>query len=446
MSDKNTLYAGFHCTKVLPPMGIDVPGYFSPRYSDGFLNDLHMRAIAFACGEQKAIIFSVEAVGIREDAFASIKKRIAQRCDMDENAVYINCIHSHTSYRVTEPDRKRLNADDIFKMRLQQQFADCAQFAFEDLKPCTIKVAQGEARDVGFIRRYRMKDGTCKTNPPVGSPEILRFEGEQDNSLQLIRVIREDAKEILMVAFSTHADVIGGTKYSSDWPGFLVEDLQGAFGGEVEAMTILKAEGDTNHVNAFAPVGTPRKGVDIAKRMARRLAGEALKIYDSAVEIPTEKVAFFTKDIKIGKNAYDPADVPTAEAIRKIYLEKGNYAPELKEFKMGVPEALRIIANLSRPEFFELRMHGLQIGNIAFIGIPGEPFTSIGRAITEQSKMDLTIVTACTNGHSGYFPDFPAFAEDGYESKWTPFASNCAEILISGGLDMIEQMEKLPKE
>ena len=444
METKNTLQAGFHCMTIRPPMGIDVPGYFSKRFSDGFINDLHFRALALACGDQKAIIISCEAVGIRADAFNVIKKKIAQRCALDENAIYINCVHSHTSYRITLPGTEGNDPeDDIFKMRLQQQFADCAQFAFEDLKPCTIKIASGEAKGVGFIRRYRMKDGTCKTNPPVGSPDIDHPEGIQDNSLQLIRVIREGGKEILIPAFSTHADVIGGTKYCTDWPGFLVENLQGAFGGEVEAMFLLKCEGDTNHVNVDQPLGTPRKGLDIAKRMARILAGETLKIYDSAVEVPCEKIAFFTEDLKIGKNAYDPVDIPTAQAIRKIYLEKGNMAPELKEFKMGVPEALRIIANLSRPEFFEIRMHAVQIGNIAFVGIPGEPFTSIGREITQRSKMDMTIVTACTNGHQGYFPDYPAFAEDGYESKWTPFSSNCGEILVNGGLAMIERMEKL---
>ena len=444
MENKNTLRAGFHCMTIRPPMGINVPGYFSKRYSDGFINDLHLRALALTCGDQKAIIFSCEAVGIRADAFNVIKKKIAQRCDMDENAIYINCVHSHTSYRITLPGTDGNDPeDDIFKLRLQQQFADCAQFAFEDLKPCTIKIASGEAKGVGFIRRYRMKDGTCKTNPGIGNPNVDHPEGIQDNSLQLIRVLREGGKEILIPAFSTHADVIGGTKYCTDWPGFLVEYLQGAFGGDVFAMFLLKTEGDTNHVNVFQPKDAPRKGVGLAQRMARILAGEVLKIYDSAIDVPCEKIAFFTEDLKIGKNAYDPADIPTAEAVRKIYLEKGNMAPELKEFKMGVPEALRIIANLSRPEFFDIRMHALQIGNLAFVGIPGEPFTSIGREIMQRSKMDMTIVTACTNGHQGYFPDYPAFAEDGYESKWTPFASNCGEILVNGGLRMIERMEKL---
>ena len=127
MEINNILYTGFHCTKVLPPMGIDVPGYFSPRYSDGFLTDLHLRATAFECNGQRAVLFSCEAVGIRADAFNVIKKKIAKRCNMDENAVYINCIHSHTSYRITLPDMERRNDDDIFKMRLQQQFVDCAQ-------------------------------------------------------------------------------------------------------------------------------------------------------------------------------------------------------------------------------------------------------------------------------------------------------------------------------
>ncbi len=441
MSEK-TLYAGFHSVKVEPPMGINVPGYYAQRKSDGFLTDLHLRACAFSNGEQKAIIFSCEAIGIRAAAFDIIKKKIAERCEMDENAIYINCIHSHTSYRITPYGTKDIDDNDIFLMRLFQQFADCAQFAFEDLKPCRLSVAQGEAKDVGFIRRYRMKDGSCKTNPGIGNPDIVSFVGEQDDSVLLLRVDREGGKDVLMVSFSTHADVIGGTKYCADWPGYLAENVNGAFGGEVETMVLLGAEGDSNHINAFQPKGTPGKGVEIAKRMARTVAGEVLKIYDRTKPVEGTEIAAFTQDVKIGKNAYDPADVPEAQKIREIYVAKGNKAPELKEFKLNVPEALRILANLSRPEFFELRIYALQIGSVAFVGFPGEPFTQIGRTVKEQSPMQMTFVTACTNGGEGYYPDEAAFAEAGYERSASPFASNCAEILIQAGNAMTSQMKK----
>lgn len=440
---ENKLYAGFHCMNVEPPMGIHVPGYYEKRYSDGFLTDLHIRAAAFQCGEDRAIVFSVEAIGINAAAFNYLKPKIAQRCNLPESAIYINCIHSHTAYRITMFGTKEIDDNDIFLMRLFQQFTDCAQFAFEDLKPCSLKIATGEAKGVGFIRRYRMKDGTCKTNPGIGNPDIDSFVGEQDDSVQLVRIDREDGKDILMVNFGTHADVIGGTKYCADWPGYLAANLNGAFGGEVETMVLLGAEGDSNHINAFLPKGSPRKGVEVSKRMARILAGEVLKVYDSAKAVESDKVAFYTKDVQIGKNAYDPADVPIAQEMRQIYLEKGNKAPELKNYKLNVPEALRIIANLSRPEFFNLRIHALQIGNIAFVGFPGEPFTAIGRAIKENSKMDMTIVTACTNGGEGYYPDAAAFAEAGYERSASPFASNCAEILIEAGNALTGEMKKI---
>lgn len=443
MSENIVLKAGFHCMKVEPPMGLFIPGYYRNRYSDGFLTDLNIRATAFACGEDRAIIFSVETLNITADSFNIIREKVAQRCGVPQSAVYINCLHTHTSYRIIVPGTEDMDDNDIFLFRLFQQFADCAQFAFEDLKPCTLKIASGEAKDVGFIRRYRMKDGTCMTNPGIGNPDIVSFIGEQDNSVQLVRVIREEAKDILMVNFGTHADVIGGTKYCADWPGYLVANLNGAFCGEVETMVLLGAEGDSNHVNAFLPKGSPLRGVEVSKRMARIIAGEVLKIYDGAKDVAAAKIKFYTKDVQIGKNAYDPADVPIAEEMCEIYHKKGSNAPELKEYKLNVPEAFRIVANLKRPEFFNLRLYALQIGNIAFVGFPGEPFTQIGRAVKEHSNMDMTIVTCITNGGEGYFPDAAAFAEAGYERSASPFASNCAEVLITAANEMIDEMKKI---
>lgn len=436
---ESALQAGFCKLKVTPPMGINIPGYFSKRYSDGFLTDLYIRATAFSCGEDKAIIFSCDAIGIKANAYALIQEKIATRCGIPANAVYIVCTHSHTSYRITVPTEAN-NDDDIFMHRLFQQFADCAQFAFEDLKPCSLKIASGNAPGVGFIRRYRMKDGTCKTNPATGNPDIVDFDGKQDDSLQLVRIVRENAKEILFVNFGTHADVIGGTKYCYDWPGYLADNLIGAFGGKVEAMLLLGAEGDSNHVNRFLPKGTAIKGTNFAMRMARILAGEVLKIYDDAKDVYSDKIAFFTKDVKIGKNPYDPDDVPEARKIRELYLQIGKEQTEKMGFKLNVPEALRILANLDRPEFFDLRVYALQLGGIAFVGFPGEIFVSIGLDVKSGSKMPMTVVTACTNGGEGYFPDAHAFKEAGYERSNSPFAHNCAEILIEAGKELIGQM------
>jgi hypothetical protein len=259
-------------------------------------------------------------------------------------------------------------------------------------------------------------------------------------------VVREEAKEILLVNFGTHADVIGGTKYCYDWPGYLVDDLVGAFGGEVEAMTMVGCEGDSNHINVFLPKGSPRKGVEVAKRMARILAGEVLKIYDDAKDVEGAKISYGYKTVQVGKNPYDPADLPEAYEVREIYRRTGKQTPpELKEggYKLNIPEALRIIANLSRPEFFNLRVSALQLGNVAFIGFPGEAFVSIGTAVKAASHMDMTFTTCITNGGEGYFPDTAAFAEAGYERSTSPFAHDVAKIMIDAGSELIAEMEKI---
>ena len=438
-----TMYAGYASVRVDPPMGIHVPGYYSKRASEGFITNLYLRATAFSDGENKAVIISADAIGINASYFNLIKGKIAARCGIGDESIFITCTHSHTAYRMWDPGE---NMDDtsIFLRGLMQQFCDVAQFAFEDLKPCTMKIASGSAQKVGFVRRYLMKDGSYKTNPGIGNPDVVDYAAQQDESVQLIRFVREGAKEILFVNFGTHADVIGGCKYCADWPGYLGESLKGAFGGEAEVMVIVGAQGDSNHINVFRPKGSINKGTIVAQRMARIIAGEVLKIYDDAKDIPNGKVAGYAKMVKIGKNPYDPADIPEALEVRKIYQETNiQNPPQLKErgFKLNVPEALRILANLERPEFFELRVSALQIGNVAFVGFPGEPFMEIGSGVKADSKMDMTFIATCTNGCEGYFPDAGSFAVAGYERSASPFAHDCAKILTNAGREIVAEME-----
>lgn len=439
------LYAGFAKTTTNPPMGINVPGYFRKRWSNGFITSLYLHATAFQCGDSKAIIFSSDAISMFETAYKSIREKVAERVGIDVNSIYICCTHSHTSFRITNPGEKDMSDDAIFMRRVHQTFADLAQFAFEDLKPVEdVKIAKGIAKDVGFIRRYRLKDGTCKTNPPTGSPDLVSWEGTQDESLQLVRIIRENANEILFVNFGTHPDVIGGTKYCYDWPGFTRDYIIGAMGGTVDVMMLVGPQGDSNHVNRFLAKGVQLQKLDRSRQMARTLAGEALKIYDDAVSVPHNKITFANKIVKVGTNPCDPADIPEAKEIYELYKQyQDNAHPIFKNYKLNVPEALRIVRLLDGPEAFYLQVSALQIGNIAFVGFPGEPFTEIGLKVKENSKMAMTVCSCLTNGGQGYFPTASAFAENGYERSTSSYAHDVAQKLIDAGCELIEAMEMI---
>ena len=441
------LSAGYAKVVATPPLGLRIPGSYNHRYADGVINDLYLRATAFSDGEKKAVIFSCDAISLRADFYEAVRQRIAQRCDMDPDGVYINCSHIHTAFRMTMPTGDPEDAAlDAFLKETMDKLEDCAAAAFEDLKPAKLMVGTGKVEGIAYSRRYRMKDGSCRTNPGTGNPDAVAMIGKQDDSLQLIRVVREGGKEILMVNFGTHADTLGGiSKYCGDWPGFTAEMLEGAFSCQKEAMILLGAEGDSNQVNVFLKRGYGKNfGMSKALFMAYSLVNETLRIYDQAKEIPSDKVAFCRAEVKIGKNPHTPGEEEIAQKVAQIYYEKGTQAPELAEYPMNYVKALRIVQNMRRPfEFFKLKMYGLQIGNVAFIGIPGEPFMQIGMDIKAQNKLDMTVVTACTNGGEGYYPDAAAFEEEGYERNTTPFAPDCAEKLVAGAKNLMDQMEKI---
>ena len=437
------LSAGYYKVKVTPPLGLPVPGYFAQRTSDGILSDLYLRCTAFASGEKKALVYSIDAISLNAQAFEIISKMVSEFCGVEADGIYITCVHSHTAFRVTKPSDE-LTDTDVFLRWLFKQFCTCGQLALEDLKPCTVKMAKGEAKGVGFVRVYRMKDGSVRTNPGFGNPDIVEPLSQQDHQLQLMRVVREGGSEILMVNFGTHSDSVGGSKYCADWPGYLCDTLENAFGGNADAMVLVGAQGNSNHMDFFKPKGTPYKGVEYyAKPMARVLAGEVLKIYDQAVETGENTLSYGHHIAKVGKNAYDPATVPMAQELVDLYKKFGNYnEPIFETYPMKVPEACRIINNLSRPEFFELRVSGLNVAGVGFIGIPGEPFVSIGMDIKAQSPLENTWVTSQTNGGQGYYPDALAFAQkDGYERTSSPFAQNCGQVLIEEGLALLNELK-----
>ena len=443
--EEKVFSAGYARVTINPPMGIKIPGHgFMPRPSDGIIDDLYLYCIAFSDGENKGLLFNVDALGILSKGGERIRKKVSAQFDIPVENIFIATTHCHTAMWVGGDldDPEDPEVERTYYGRQDSLFCDVAMFALEDLKPATMKIARGQVADAGFIRRFKMKDGTLKTNPKNLHPDIEAFDGEQDTSLQLVRIAREGAEEIVIVNFGTHPDVCGGNKYTPDWPGFTVKLLEGALEGTAKVMMINGFGGDSNHLNRFEP--RPQiTGYEYAKRIARKVSGEALKVYDKAEEIPTGKVGGFVEIATFGKNPHEDWEVPIAEKIVATdALQDKDLPEELKQYKMSIKKARRIIGNLTRTEDFKIPVYGLQAGNICFVGAPGEPFCETGMDIKNASKMDMTICACRVNGSTGYFPTARAYAGGGYERDYTSFGPDCAEAIARAALRTIDKMQK----
>jgi len=104
-----------------------------------------------------------------------------------------------------------------------------------------------------------------------------------------------------------------------------------------------------------------------------------------------------------------------------------------------VAKACRIVELMDAPDSRELYLTAIAVGDAVFAGIPGEPFTDIGRAIKEQSSYAVTLPTCNTNGKEGYYPT--DFTEGSYEAATSRFKADTAKRIIDGFNELIESFK-----
>lgn len=93
---------------------------------------------------------------------------------------------------------------------------------------------------------------------------------------------------------------------------------------------------------------------------------------------------------------------------------------------------------MDAPDSRELTLSAVSIGDVVFAGVPGEPFTDVGRAIKANSPYAVTLPTYNTNGKEGYFPT--DFSEGSYEAATSRFKADTAERIINGFNELIQTL------
>ena len=292
--------AGFARVDATPPLGIPLVGYFSHRVADGVLDPLYIDCVAVSDGTNNALVYCVDDLHLTNPFMAKAFPAITAATGVPRERIYVHATHIHTG--PADWPRPGFSKDEN---RLVAQFADvrvaklaeAGRLALADMAPAKIGVAKTVCRNISFIRRYRMKDGSVRTNPGITNPNVKEPLGTPDETLQLVRFRRTGAPDIAIVNFGVHPDTVSGTKYSADWPGFTRRTFEAAVGDGVKCLFLNGAQGDVNHHYRFPPPGRAALNAErktrptaIAAHMGRAVAGAALSVWDVCEEIPSGPV------------------------------------------------------------------------------------------------------------------------------------------------------------
>ena len=229
--------------------------------------------------------------------------------------------------------------------------------------------------------------------------------------------------------------------FETAYPGTKVMFLNGCE-GDVGSTHVFPEGGDMN--DTLISFDNEMKSPGMAKFVGRALAGTLLQVYDKAEFVDVEDIGTLSETINIPANVPDPADIPLARKYKELH-DAGRDAEipyTAMELTTVVAEATRMLNLEHGPEAFPMTLMGVKLGPVALLGIPGEPFTDIGRQIKTAEGFRCILPMCLSNGSEGYFPMKEAFDEGGYEARSSRFKGGVAECIIEGGKKIIEKMAR----
>ena len=431
------LKCAFYEKEITPPLECEMPGYFNPRPAEDVKDRLYAKASVFQNDDRTVAFVTVDSVRVDEELCRKICSRIERICGIAYEDIMVIATHSHTgipvgSYSIIKKDEQYL--DLMCKLA-----ADCVILAYKRLTPAKLKYAKGCVDNISFVRNYRMKDGSIKTNPGRNNPDILEVYDKIDPDFPILVAYDEEGNPLGAISnFACHLDCIAGYEYSGDYASVISYEFKKKFGNDFVSLFMMGTSGNINHCDPFAK--EPRKP-DHYVWMGKTLAKEAFRVLENAVDL--ENSVLYSKKETIVATRRWPSD-EQIEIEKELASKKEIIDAQSTDRSLGVcyrgyiaEEMVHYVKDKRKTE--NLVMQIIKIGDCSFFSFPGEIYVNYGRDIKEGADTNKVFIATLANNSCGYFPSEELFyEEDLYEANITSasFEPETGNIMVNKLLEM----------
>ena len=427
--------AGFGSVDITPPLGCALQGYFRPRKSESIHDPLLANAMVIDDGKKRICLISCDLIGVTRKVVNETRKLLKERVSIPEDNVIICGTHTHTGpvMMKTELPGWENAMDERWLSILPYQICSSAIQAVSSLTSTKVAWIKGREENISFNRRYMMKDGTIKTNPERGHPDIVGPVGPIDPDVGIV-AFGEEFTDIrgIAVNFALHLDNIGGNNISADLTDVLRKTVRKSLGKNTGVVYTSGAMGDINSMN-FMKKPKERRYFDIAERTGRILGAEVIKAISRIDNFQQEaETGSARMQIKLPLKKYD--DSSLEKARKNIFQSPGLHNLEYLS-GLGILKA----AQLGKEEV-ETEITALRIGEAAFVSIPGEYFVELGLHIKKNSPFPFTFITELGLDCLGYIAHRQAYEQQGYEPVSSPIACGGGEIIAEKAISLLESI------
>jgi len=401
--------AGFARVDITPAAGCQIPGGFSKNLAEGVHDPLYVEAAVLMSGGVELAIAGVDALFTPDDIVGEARELAESSCGVPGPNILIGASHTHNGGPTT--DCLGSDRDPAYCHRLAEAIAKAVAAARAGAVDAQLGAGVGHEDSVSFNRRFKMKDETEKTHPGRMNPDIVEPAGPMDPDVAVIAVENLQGELLgCIVNHALHGTVIGGSKLSADWIGYMRQTIRGGIGRDIGVVFLNGACGDVTQVDNRNP-RPPEFGEAWARRIGMTLGAEALKVIarmeysaDVPLAVTAESLDLPIRDLAESDEALVARETPASglgSAQNDAYLR----------------EAALVRARKAESPMAHVEVQAMHIGPAAIATNPTEFFCALGLAIKNGSPWKPTLVAELANGYAGYAPTKEAFQGGGYEVR-----------------------------
>ena len=431
---------GFGRVCITPADPVPLGGYgnSSLRVSQSVDSDLFCTCVAFTgTNGQTALLMSCDLAVTWEEWCGPGRKAASQATGVPVENITVCSTHTHEG-----PDQENDEFESIreHKRSMVRWLAEAAVLAMADRRSARLYMGTTRLERVSYVRHYVLANGTYAGDNygDFTSAPIVNSTTEADRTLQLLRFVRDGARDIILANWQTHPHRSGGATRTE-----INADIVGAMRTAMERDTgchfgyFSGASGNINTRSRTQSLNLVGDHVVCGEYMARH----AIAALDSLAPAELGPVRVFQQFCPVEANHSMDHLVEVASQLQEAWARTNDTAACIeagKPYGIHSPyHAITICKHAALPPVRDVTMTAFSIGDAAFAAAPYEMFDTNGMQIKQGSPFAMTFVCSCANAHLGYVPSAYACAHGCYEADITYLAPGSGEKLAMEFIRML---------
>jgi hypothetical protein len=428
------LRAGIARKDITPELGTLLMGYPSPERTALAVRDpLSVTALVFEQAGRRAALLSLDVIVLDDADVAAIRAGIEARTGIPGEHIIVCATQTHSG-PCTVDVWGWSQKDLAYTAMMIERSVEAAVAANAQLKPAKVGIGTVQS-DIGVNRREITEDhGVALGVNPWGA---------YDPTLTVLRVESEGRPLATLIHYGAHPTVLSSLSrvISRDWPGVMIDRIEALTGAP--ALFVNGAVGDVApRSNTLQAVGD---GEAALQEVGTRAAMDAMQAWRSIRDLRALDLAVLSDVFVMPYRPLPALD----EAQREWAAAKANKTkagPGIMNYRHW--QAV-IAAHAGPPEMGKSYQQTLvQLGPVAFVPMPGEPFAEIVLRLRQRSPYQHTLCLSTSCGNTGYFPTRESLHRGGYE-VWVArafgariVAEHIDDALVQENLSLLRRLQQ----